>query len=111
MLSAGEYMTYLFLELVGGMRKFVAAMSTTFVPRVGLYCYRTGAQESAGADSTSETSTPPGARRRAEERRTAARRKRGVEEGTCRFADRATVLAEIVDGTDILYRREPRYMR
>ena len=36
---------------VGGMRKFVAAMSTTFVPRVGLYCYRTGAQESAGADS------------------------------------------------------------
>ncbi len=36
---------------VGGMRKFVGAMSTTSVPRVGLYCYRTGAQESAGADS------------------------------------------------------------
>ena len=36
---------------VGGMRKFVAVMSTTSVPRVGLYCYRTGAQESAGADS------------------------------------------------------------
>ena len=50
-LSAGEYMMHLFLELVSGMRKFVAAMSTTFVPRVGLYCYRTGAQVSAGADS------------------------------------------------------------
>ncbi len=29
-------MTYLFLELVSGMRKFGAAMSTTFVRRVGL---------------------------------------------------------------------------
>ncbi len=92
-LSAGEHMTYLFMELVSGMRKFVAAMSTTFVHRVGLYGYR------------------PGARRRAEERRAAVRRKKGVEEGTCRTADWATVSAEVVDGTDFLYRREPRYMR
>ena len=47
-------------------------------------------------------------RLRAEERHAAARRKKGVEERTCRYADRTTLLAEIVDGTDILHRREPK---
>ncbi len=78
MLSAGENMTYLFLEFVGGMRKFIPAMSIASVRRVGLCRYRTGAKESAGADSASETSTPPGApqaRRRAP--RSGAKEKKG----------------------------------
>jgi hypothetical protein len=36
-------MTYLILELVSGMRKFVAAMSITSIRRVSLYGYRAGA--------------------------------------------------------------------
>ena len=51
LLSADEHMTYSFVELISGMRKLVAAMSTTSVPRVGLCGYRTGAQESAGGSS------------------------------------------------------------
>ncbi len=68
MLSAGEYIRIYSWSLSEEMRKFIAAMATASIRRVGFYRYRTGAQESAGADSVSETSTPPGvpqARRRA----------------------------------------------
>ena len=65
-------------------------------------------KKAPGQIRVSETFTPPGVRRRAEERHAAARRKKGVEERTCRYADRTTLLAEIVDGTDILHRREPK---
>ena len=41
-------MTYLFLELVGGTRKPIAAMS--IVRCVDVCRYKTGAKESAGAD-------------------------------------------------------------
>ena len=69
--------------------------STSFARRMGFCRYRTGAQESAGADSNSETSTPPGV---PEARRRAPRsgEKKGEERRPDGSADGATAIQLLV---------------